>query len=263
MSEARGQMMSRRTAPDWENELQLCFGGHMLVAGVDEAGRGAWAGPLVAGAVIFPNPHDLENARNAADLCEDLASLRDSKMLTSNVRERLLDAIKSSALAVGVGIVSPALIDQIGIGPSNRLAMARAIRDLCLRPDYLVIDAFRLPLVPIQQRPIIKGDATCMSIAAASVVAKVTRDRIMRCLDSEFPGYGFARHKGYGTPLHAQAILSEGVTPIHRKSFAPIKAALAMDYEPALSEAKGPMTIDEGMFDGDEVWAEDVGEGDN
>ena len=180
--------MTRRTVPNWENELQLCFGGHMLVAGVDEAGRGAWAGPLVAGAVIFPNPHDLERRpQRRRSVARISLRLRDSKMLTANVREQLLDAIKSSALAVGVGVVSPALIDQIGIGPSNRLAMARAIRDLALRPDYLVIDAFRLPLVPIQQRPIIKGDAICMSIAAASVVAKVTRDRIMRGLDSELP----------------------------------------------------------------------------
>jgi len=217
---------SRRTVPDWANELELCFDGHMLVAGVDEAGRGAWAGPLVAGAVIFPNPNDLEHAESAADLSAELARLRDSKMLTSNVREELLDAIKASAVAVGVGIVSPALIDLIGIGPSNRLAMARAIRDLGVWPDYLVIDAFRLPLVPIQQRPIVKGDATCMSIAAASVVAKVTRDRMMRSLDKVHPGYHFARHKGYGTPLHAEAILREGVTPVHRKSFAPIKVAL-------------------------------------
>lgn len=231
--------------PNWQHELQLCFGGHMLVAGVDEVGRGAWAGPLVAGAVIFPNPHDLAVAESAADLSADLAALRDSKMLTENVRERLLDAIKSSALAVGVGIVSSALIDTIGIGPSNRLAMARAIRDLCIRPDYLVIDAFRLPLMPIQQRPIIKGDAVCMSIAAASVVAKVTRDRIMRDLDEEYPGYEFARHKGYGTAHHAEAIVREGVTPIHRKSFAPIKAALEPD--------------DEGLTTDDEVYDTEAG----
>jgi len=234
--------VGRRVVPHWQNELQLCFGGHMLVAGVDEAGRGAWAGPLVAGAVIFPNPHELGIASSAADLSDELAALRDSKMLTENVREQLLDAIESSAQAVGVGIVSPALIDAIGIGPSNRLAMARAIRDLPLRPDYLVIDAFRLPLMPIQQRPIIKGDAICMSIAAASVVAKVTRDRIMRSLDEEYPGYNFARHKGYGTTVHAEAILREGVTPVHRKSFAPIKVALGvMDGE--------LMTEDEGMAD--------------
>ena len=220
--------VSRRTVPDWSNELELCFDGHMLVAGVDEAGRGAWAGPLVAGAVIFPNPNELEIAESAADLSEELARLRDSKMLTSNVREQLLDAIKSSALAVGVGVVSPALIDQIGIGPSNRLAMARAIRALGVWPDYLVIDAFRLPLVRIQQRPIVKGDATCMSIAAASVVAKVTRDRIMRSLDNAHPGYHFSKHKGYGTPLHAEAILNGGVTPMHRKSFAPIQEALGL-----------------------------------
>ncbi|MEO8288079.1 MAG: ribonuclease HII [Chloroflexota bacterium] len=222
-------IVSRRTVPNWDNELELCFDGHMLVAGVDEAGRGAWAGPLVAGAVIFPNPHTLQAAQSAADLSEELAALRDSKMLTEHVRERLLGAIYESALAVGVGIVSPALIDVIGIGPSNRLAMARAIRSMGVWPDYLVIDAFRLPTVPVQQRPIIKGDATCMSIAAASVVAKVTRDRIMHVLNEEYPAYSFAQHKGYGTPTHAAAILREGVTPVHRKSFAPIKEAMGLD----------------------------------
>jgi ribonuclease HII len=238
--------VGRQTVPNWQNELPLCFGGHMLVAGVDEAGRGAWAGPLVAGAVIFPNPHELasaendENADNAesdglSQLSARLATLRDSKMLTEKVREQLLDIIVSTALAVGVGIVSPVLIDLIGIGPSNRLAMSRAVRALGLTPDYLVLDAFRLPLMPIQQRPIIKGDATCMSIAAASVVAKVTRDRLMRRLDEDYPGYSFARHKGYGTGLHAEAILREGITPIHRKSFAPIRAALELDEAGSLN----------------------------
>jgi ribonuclease HII len=205
----------------------------MLVAGVDEAGRGAWAGPLVAGAVIFPNPYELGTDESAGlpQLSAELASLRDSKMLTANVRDQVLDAIKSNALAVGVGIVSPAVIDLIGIGPANRLAMARAIRDLPVGPDYLVLDAFRVPLVRLQQRAIIKGDATCMSIAAASVVAKVTRDRIMRGMDDLYPGYSFGRHKGYGTPLHASALLREGVTPIHRKSFAPIKEALGIVVE--------------------------------
>lgn len=201
----------------------------MLVAGVDEAGRGAWAGPLVAGAVIFANPHELDATGQVVDLSSELAALRDSKMLSESVREPLFDIIRASALAVGVGIVSSALIDTIGIGPSNRLAMSRAIRDLGVWPDYLLLDAFRLPLMPIQQRPMIKGDATCMSIAAASVVAKVTRDRIMRGLDLAHPGYDFAQHKGYGTPQHAHAILREGVTPVHRKSFAPIKEALGLD----------------------------------
>jgi ribonuclease HII len=242
-------LMTRRVAPNWENELQLCFGGHMLVAGVDEAGRGAWAGPLVAGAVIFPNPHELLVASSAADLSAELAALRDSKMLAEHIREQLLDAIKSTALAVGVGIVSSALIDAIGIGPSNRLAMSRAIRDLGVRPDYLVIDAFRLPLMPIQQRPIIKGDATCMSIAAGSVVAKVTRDRIMRRYDEEFPAYGFAQHKGYGTSQHAEAILSAGVAPIHRKSFAPIKVALGLQPDEGRKTSDESVAIDFGDDD--------------
>jgi ribonuclease HII len=118
--------------------------------------------------------------------------------------------------------VSPALLDVIGVGPANRLAMARAVRALEVRPDFLLLDAFRLPSMPIPQRPIIKGDATCMSISAASVVAKVTRDRMMCELDAAYPGYGFAQHKGYGTQLHAEALDRLGVLPIHRRSFAPI-----------------------------------------
>lgn len=193
---------------------------------MDEVGRGAWAGPLVAGAVIFPHPETLASSGGDTGTVAQLSALRDSKMLTSGVRERLFEAVRCAAVAVGVGLVSAGLVDVIGIGPANRLAMARAIRDLALWPDYLVIDAFRLPSMPIQQRPIIKGDATCMSIAAASVVAKVTRDRIMRELDFTHPGYGFAQHKGYGTRLHAEAIRDRGVASIHRRSFAPIKAAL-------------------------------------
>jgi ribonuclease HII len=159
-------------------------------------------------------------------LAAKLSLLRDSKMLSPAVREKLLEAVQAMACAVGVGVVSAALIDVIGVGPANRLAMSRAVRNLGIWPDFLLVDAFKIHSMPIPQRPIIKGDATCMTIAAASVVAKVTRDHIMEALDAEYPGYEFAQHKGYGTRLHVAALLRLGVSPIHRRCFAPIGAML-------------------------------------
>ncbi len=220
------QVSSRRVTPNWENELDLHAKGYRLIAGVDEAGRGAWAGPLVAGATIFRHPYEVTSSVTAAELVEALACLKDSKMLSAVMREKLLPAIESLALATGVGVVSPAVVDAIGVGPANRLAMARAVRALGIWPDFLVIDAFRLPTMPLPQRPIVKGDATCMSIAAASIVAKVARDHIMCNHDATYPGYSFARHKGYGTRLHVDAISSLGVSPLHRRTYAPIKAAI-------------------------------------
>ena len=184
------------------------------MAGVDEAGRGAWAGPLVAASVVLPHPDTLASMNEAEKLIEEIECLRDSKMLSATVRERLMGAVRSVALAVGVG-------------PANRLAMARSVRDLGTWPDYLLLDAFRVPAMPIRQRAIIKGDATCMSIAAASIVAKVARDHIMHEQDALYPGYGFAQHKGYGTRQHVDALMRLGVSPIHRRSYAPIKAIMA------------------------------------
>lgn len=212
--------------PDWANEIDLHGRGYRLVAGVDEAGRGAWAGPLVAGAAMFRHPHEVASDSTAAEMVEALSCLKDSKMLSAIMREKLLPAIESLALATGVGVVSSAVVDAIGVGPANRLAMARAVRALGIWPDYLLIDAFRLPTMPLPQRPIVKGDATCMSIAAASIVAKVARDHIMCAHDAAYPGYSFARHKGYGTRVHVDAIASLGVSPLHRRSYAPIKAAI-------------------------------------
>jgi ribonuclease HII len=157
----------------------------------------------------------------------ELARLRDSKLLTPAVRERLVECIKSLAVAVGIGVVSAGLLDVIGVGPANRLAMTRAIRNLSLRPDFLLIDAFPLPAMPIPQRAIIKGDASCMSIAAASVIAKVVRDRMMDEHDRLYPGYGFARHKGYGTPLHVDALMRLGPSPVHRRSYEPVRAVIS------------------------------------
>jgi ribonuclease HII len=221
---------TQQVVPTWDNELNLYSRGYNLVAGVDEAGRGAWAGPLVAGAVIFPPAEVLAANFGEESLSARLSTLRDSKMLSECVREELLGAITATALALGVGIVSPVLVDVIGLGAANRLAMARAIRDLGIRPDYLLIDAFRLPSVRIPQLPIIKGDASCMSIAAASIVAKVTRDRIMYHQDTLCPGYSFGQHKGYGTPHHVEALSRLGASSQHRHSYAPIKALLNEQY---------------------------------
>ena len=229
----------RRVVPDWKNELELHARGYKLIAGVDEAGRGAWAGPLVAGAVVFPHPEEVTSSLTADDLLEALSCLKDSKMLSALLREKLLPAIQSLALATGVGIVSPGLVDAIGVGPANRLAMSRAVRDLGVWPDFLLLDAFRVPAFPVPQRPIVKGDATCMSIAAASIVAKVARDRIMCGHDADYPGYSFAQHKGYGTRMHVNALSTLGVSPLHRRSYAPIKAMMLGLPWPPPGEAAG------------------------
>jgi ribonuclease HII len=240
--EAKTAAAPPQRVPDWKHEYELHSKGCRIVAGVDEAGRGAWAGPLVAGAVVFPHPdnfaHDSYVNSEQPRLMADLERLRDSKMLSACVREELIDAVYANALAVGVGMVSPALIDVIGLGPANRLAWVRAVRDLGVWPDHLLLDAFRLPQMRISQRSIIKGDAVCMSIAAASIVAKVTRDRIMSDLNSTYPGYNFEQHKGYGTGQHMAALAQLGVTGIHRRSYAPIRALLGGTTAESISEAE-------------------------
>lgn len=177
-----------------------------LVCGVDEAGRGPLAGPVVAGAVILP-----EN-------CEILY-LNDSKQLSEKRRELLYDEIRDKALAYAVGMASPARIDEINILQATYEAMRQAIFALPLQPRVLLNDAVTIPEVPLEQIPIIGGDAKSLSIAAASVLAKVTRDRLMREYDSVMPEYGFAVHKGYGTAAHIEAIKKYGPSPIHRKTF--------------------------------------------
>ncbi len=203
-------------APTWEHEVALWGEGFTALAGVDEAGRGAWAGPLVAAAVIIPPKAVRETLPWAA--------VRDSKLLTALAREQLYPQIFAQALAVGVGVVSPALLDLIGLGPANRLAMVRAIRALPQPPDHLLIDAFKLRSLKLPQRSIIHGDRISAAIAAASIVAKVYRDRIMRGYEADYPGYGFASHKGYGTAAHQTALAQRGLTPLHRCCFAPIAA---------------------------------------
>jgi ribonuclease HII len=207
-------------APDMRQERALIRQGHACVAGLDEAGRGAWAGPVVAAAAILP--------RNAMRLAA-LRGVRDSKLLTPRQREALLAAIHKTALAVGVGMASHDEIDAYGIVPATRLAMQRAIGVLPLAPDALLIDALELPAVPLPQRVLFHADALCLSVAAASIVAKVTRDRWMAELDTQYPGYGFARHKGYGTAIHQQALAQFGPSAVHRMTFEPV-CGVARDH---------------------------------
>lgn len=183
---------------DYENEGLIC--------GIDEVGRGPLAGPVVAGAVILPKN------------CEILY-LNDSKQLSAEKREQLYDVILEHAVAVGIGIVSPQRIDEINILQATYEAMRQAIEKLNPQPAVLLNDAVRIPHVAIQQVPIIKGDAKSVSIAAASIVAKVTRDRMMEQYEEVFPGYGFARNKGYGSKEHIEALQTMGPTAIHRRSF--------------------------------------------
>jgi ribonuclease HII len=193
------------------------------IAGIDEAGRGAWAGPVVAGAAVLPRVRRIKEWWKNALLCE-LANARDSKLLSPTQREALYEPIRANALAAATGCASNEEIDTLGIVPATRLAMRRAMAGLTLAPEALLIDALLLPDIRIPQKAIIHGDQISLSIACASILAKVTRDRMMIELDAELPGYGFARHKGYGTAAHQVALKSLGVSRAHRLSFAPIKA---------------------------------------
>ena len=176
------------------------------ICGIDEVGRGPLAGPVVAGAVILPKD-------------ERILYLNDSKQLSAAKREELYDVIYEKAIAVSVGIVSHERIDEINILQATYEAMREAIMNLKVKPDILLNDAVTIPQVSIKQVPIIKGDAKSCSIAAASIVAKVTRDRMMVEMDEKYPGYGFAGNKGYGSAEHIKAIKELGPCPIHRKTF--------------------------------------------
>ncbi|MBC7315883.1 MAG: ribonuclease HII, partial [Chloroflexi bacterium] len=209
--------------PNLAEERALWDLGYELVAGLDEAGRGAWAGPVVAAAVIFPQFPEIPPA---------LADVRDSKLLNPRQRERCYEAICRLALAWGVGQSSVEEIDTYGIAPATRLAMMRAVAGLSFLPRFLLIDAMRLEMLNLPQRSLIKGDRQCLSIAAASILAKVTRDREMIALDAALPQYGFARHKGYGTPQHRAALRTWGPSPEHRRSFAPLRLRLFTNDRP-------------------------------
>lgn len=181
-------------------------GGPVVLAGVDEAGRGPLAGPVVAAAVILPEGLRIEG-------------VRDSKKVPERLRERLFLEISAKASAVGVGIVEAGEIDRINILVATKLAMRKAISALAVTPNLILIDALTLPDVPVRQVPIIKGDARSASIAAASIIAKVTRDRLMLDYHKAYPEYGFDRHKGYGTGSHIARINEFGPCPIHRMTF--------------------------------------------
>lgn len=184
------------------------------VAGVDEAGRGPLAGPVIAAAVIL-DPH------------QPIAGLADSKVLTPANRERLAIEIRAKALAWAVGRAEVAEIDELNILQASLLAMRRAVLALRPQPDYAYIDGNQCPILPCPAQPIIRGDATVPAISAASILAKVYRDAEMVTLDTVYPGYGLATHKGYPTSEHRAALIRLGVTPIHRRSFAPVRKCLA------------------------------------
>lgn len=192
-------------------ELQLAPG---AIAGVDEAGRGPWAGPVVAAAVIL-------------DPAKIPASLDDSKALDEDMRAHLYNRLMRCA-QVGVGIADVQRIDRDNILNATLWAMREAVAQLAVQPRLAIVDGNRAPRLPMETRTIIKGDAKCVSIAAASIVAKVTRDRLMMSLAREYPGYGFEKHKGYGTPEHQAAIDKLGVCAVHRRSFKPVQLAMTL-----------------------------------
>ncbi len=206
-------MLNTKQRPSFAEEESLEADGYQLIAGVDEAGRGALAGPVVAAAAVLPlhlSTHWLDR-------------VRDSKQLSPDKREYLFEYIMGAAISVGVGVSSHEIIDAHGIARATRLAMKQAVDQLLPPPQHLLIDYFRLPEVPLPQKGIVFGDSRCYSIACASIIAKVTRDRMMVELDSVYPGYRLAKHKGYGTEEHLSCLRRLGPSPVHRRSFQPLK----------------------------------------
>ena len=198
-------------------ELQWRKNGKKRIAGIDEAGRGPLAGPVVAAAVILPEKFSL-------------SGVNDSKQLTENMRDKLFRQINEyPEIQVGVGIVSERVIDKINILQATKKAMRQAVMNLPEEPDHLLIDGLLLENLYISQTKIIKGDSKSASIASASIVAKVVRDEIMKVYESRIPGYNFAKHKGYGTKEHTQALQNNGISVIHRLSFAPVRDTLQKD----------------------------------
>ncbi|MBF7093766.1 ribonuclease HII [Streptococcus sp. HF-1907] len=193
-------------------EKELYLKGIDLIAGIDEVGRGPLAGPVVAAAVILP-----KNCK--------IKGLNDSKQIPKKKHEEIYETVMAQAMAVGIGIKDNQVIDEVNIYEATKLAMKEAVEQLAIQPQHLLIDAMVLDL-PIKQTKIIKGDATSLSIAAASIVAKVTRDRMMTDYDDKYPGYAFAKNAGYGTKDHLKGLDEQGITPIHRKTFEPIKSMI-------------------------------------
>ncbi len=204
--------MNNLLTPSFTEERTLQAQGYCHIAGIDEVGRGALAGPVVAGAVIFPQEMDQS--------CLD--GVRDSKQLTPPVRETLAGQIRKAALAIGIGSVPHSYIDLHGIVRATELAMKLAVKELSPRPNALLIDYMRLPGIDLPQKGVVEGDSLCFSISAASIIAKVARDGMMTELDTVYPGYGFAKHKGYGTREHLECLARLGPCAIHRMSFQPV-----------------------------------------
>jgi ribonuclease HII len=202
--------------PEWptiEFEKKLWGEGYQVVAGLDEAGRGAWAGPVYAAAVVLPNDERI---------CNLLSGVRDSKRMTARQRQHWESCIKSASVAWAIGSATNKEIDELGIVPATCLAMRRAIEGINNPPRYLLVDYLNISDCSAPQLAIPKGDCLSLSIAAASVLAKVNRDAFMAQMDEEYPGYGFARHKGYGTALHTAMIKKNGPCSIHRMTFRPL-----------------------------------------
>jgi ribonuclease HII len=197
-------------APDLSFERPLWEAGVRFVAGIDEAGRGALAGPVAAGVVILPGE---------VKIIENLRGITDSKQMTPAQREEASPRIREAALAWAVGFAHPEEIDTLGIIAATRLAIQRAVENLPLSPDHLLLDCLFLPENPLPQTSLIKGDCRSLSIAAASVLAKTSRDAVLRSADADFPGYGFALHKGYGTAAHRKTLCRLGPCALHRRSF--------------------------------------------
>lgn len=199
--------------PNQRQEKKLLRAGFKLVAGADEAGKGSWAGPMVAAAVILDSKIKIKG-------------IKDSKLLRAPEREKIFAEITKQSLSYGVGQVSAAEIDKIGISQANVLAITRALKNLNPQPDYILIDAVKMKYESIETNSVIDGDYKITSIAAASIVAKVTRDKIMETLDEQYPKYSFKQHKGYGTNHHFHMLNQHGICDIHRKSFRPMKDLL-------------------------------------
>ena len=233
---AKQQMLKQLVCTNAPEEA-LRYHGYRVIAGVDEVGRGALYGPVVAAAVILPEKVGILSRMG----------LTDSKQLDPEQREKLDRKIRSVALAVGVAEVDAETIDRINIYQASRLAMLQAVEQLAVQPDHLILDAMQINH-PCAQTKLYYGDALCLSIAAASVVAKVYRDAMMRECDKLHPEYGLASHKGYATPEHRRALKEHGPTPLHRRSFAPVAA---LDPEAVLEEQ-----IEAGDLFVDEDWAE-------
>lgn len=205
--------MANPRAPSFAEEKQFWQQGYRYVAGVDEVGRGALAGPVVAAAVVLP-----QKVRGAWR-----EKVRDSKLLTPARRDELFEPIRKAAVAVGVGSVDCWTIESIGIARATRLAMMQAVKQLSPPAEMVLIDYFTVPEIKLPQKGVTDGDTLCFSIACASIIAKVSRDRMMVEFDDTYPGYLFGEHKGYGTEEHIACLRRLGPSPIHRRTFGPVK----------------------------------------